>query len=330
MASRHNVRCATYLSALGSGCALLLMAALPVYRYAPFDAAHLDGVIALCEREGWPSYPADPPRAHRVMTAAGVTTVVAVAGDGRVVGFACLQSDGEIQAHLSVIAVAADHRRHGVARRLLREGLAIAGGERLDLVTDSAEEFYMALPHRRFAGFRVYPQLQDTSGAGGAGDGPAVRPVLEDDQHWVADLLVQRWGGTVVVSRERRHEAARLPGIIAQIGADRVGLATYRRDGGDVELVTLDSVIHGRGVGTALLSAVADETHLLGSGRLWLVTTNDNLDAIRFYQRRRLRVVAVHAGAVDDARRLKPSIPTVGAFGIPVHDEIELELRLHD
>jgi hypothetical protein len=59
---------------------------------------------------------------------------------------------------------------------------------------------------------------------------------------------------------------------------------------------------------------------------VWLVTTNDNLDALRFYQRRGLRLVAVHAGAVDEARRLKPEIARVGEYGIPIRDEIELEL----
>ena len=60
----------------------------------------------------------------------------------------------------------------------------------------------------------------------------------------------------------------------------------------------------------------------------WVITINDNLDALRFYQRRGMRLVAVRPGAVDEARRLKPSIPVIGAQGIPIHDELELELRL--
>jgi len=126
----------------------------------PFAAADLDGVVALCAAERWPSFPEDPPRALRALTAPGVTTMVA-ADDAQVVGFAQLLSDGEIQAHLSLIAVAPGHRRRGIALAMLKAGLERAGGVRIDLITDTAPEFYAALPHRRMDGFRIYPQRAD-------------------------------------------------------------------------------------------------------------------------------------------------------------------------
>jgi ribosomal protein S18 acetylase RimI-like enzyme len=129
----------------------------------PFAPADLDGVIALCADEGWPSFPEDPPRALRALTAPGVTTIVA-AEDGAVVGFAQLVSDGEIQAHLSLVAVAPANRRQGLALKMLQEGLARAGGLRIDLITDTAPEFYAALPHRQMQGFRIYPQRAGRDG----------------------------------------------------------------------------------------------------------------------------------------------------------------------
>jgi ribosomal protein S18 acetylase RimI-like enzyme len=131
-----------------------------VVAYLPYQRDHLHGVIALCEAEGWPSFPADPERAHRVLTAPGVTAVIAVDG-GDVVGFAYVQSDGEIQAHLSALAVRQSHRRRGIGRALLAEALARGGGQRIDLITDTAEEFYASLPHRRWAGFRIYPNADE-------------------------------------------------------------------------------------------------------------------------------------------------------------------------
>lgn len=125
-------------------------------RYAPGDLA---GVLRLCEIEGWPSFPEDPARAARVLTAPGVTTLVAVE-DGRVAGFAQIQSDGEIQAHLSLLAVDPAFRRRGIARELVTLGLRQAGGLRIDLVTDSAEAFYAAFPHFRMPGFRLYPDYR--------------------------------------------------------------------------------------------------------------------------------------------------------------------------
>jgi ribosomal protein S18 acetylase RimI-like enzyme len=123
----------------------------------PYAADDLPGVIRLCELEGWPSFPQNPARAHRALTAPGVTSLVAVEGEA-VAGFAQLQSDGEIQAHLSLIAVDPAFRQQGIARDLIVEALRRAGGQRIDLVTDAAEGFYAQLPHFRFSGFRLYPE----------------------------------------------------------------------------------------------------------------------------------------------------------------------------
>ena len=126
---------------------------MKIRRYCPDD---LPGVLRLCEAERWPSFPEDPPLANRALTAPGVTTMVAMDND-RVIGFAQMQSDGEIQAHLSVMAVDKDYRGRGIARRLIGLALREAGGKRVDLLTDSAESFYSKLPHRRMSGFRLYP-----------------------------------------------------------------------------------------------------------------------------------------------------------------------------
>lgn len=122
-----------------------------------FALEHLDAVIGLCRAEGWPSFPEDPFRAGRVLTAPGVTTVVAVE-DGVVVGFAELFSDGEIQAFLANIAVVAERRGTGIGRRLVEEALILGGGLRVDLLSeDDATPFYDAFPHFRKPGFRLYP-----------------------------------------------------------------------------------------------------------------------------------------------------------------------------
>jgi len=121
-----------------------------------FLLSDLPGVLHLCKQEKWPSFPEDPARANRALTAPGVTTIVAVEGE-TIVGFAQLMSDGEIQAHLSLIAVDSAYRRRGIARELIASALRVAGGLRIDLITDSAEEFYSSFPHFRRAGFRLYP-----------------------------------------------------------------------------------------------------------------------------------------------------------------------------
>jgi GNAT superfamily N-acetyltransferase len=154
----------------------------------------------------------------------------------------------------------------------------------------------------------------------------SIRPKTAHDDRWVADTFVQQWGATFVVSRSRRHHVDQLPALIAEVGDQKCGLATYHTADGETELVSLNALVRQQGVGTALLAAVIEEARAAGSRRLWLITTNDNLDAMRFYQRRGMRLVAVHPGAVDESRELKPEIPLTGDYGIGIHDEIEVEL----
>lgn len=123
----------------------------------PFDDAHLGGVLALCRAEGWPSLPADPSRALRALRAPGVTSYVGLVDD-RVVGFAQLLSDGEIQAYLALLLVADGERGTGLGRRLVRTCLERAGGVRVDLLADTASiGFYERFRHRSLPGYRIYP-----------------------------------------------------------------------------------------------------------------------------------------------------------------------------
>jgi GNAT superfamily N-acetyltransferase len=155
-----------------------------------------------------------------------------------------------------------------------------------------------------------------------------VRALRDGERAWAAERLIGRWGDVRVVSRGRLRDAARLPALVAVRGAELCGLATYAIEGDECELVTLDAFAQGAGAGTALLNGVADVARASGCVRLWLITTNDNLAAMRFYQRRGMRLTALHRDAVETSRRLKPSIPQTGAGGIPIRDELELELPL--
>jgi ribosomal protein S18 acetylase RimI-like enzyme len=156
----------------------------------------------------------------------------------------------------------------------------------------------------------------------------STRPLHADDHSWAARLLEEHWGSVRSVSRGRVHRADRLPGFVAEIDGQRVGLVTFDIAGEQCEVVTLNSLREQIGVGTALLDAVREVANDAGCRRLWLITTNDNLAALRFYQKRGWRLVALHRDALDESRRLKPEIGHVGIDGIPLRDEIELELPL--
>ena len=151
-----------------------------------------------------------------------------------------------------------------------------------------------------------------------------IEPFGPADHAWAAALLTKDFGEPAVVARGVLRDPLTLPGFVARIDGAPVGLVTYQVEEDECELVT----INGPGVGAALLYAAVGQARLLGCRRIWLVTTNDNVRALRFYQRHGWDLVALHRDAVTHGRRLKPSIPELGMDGIPIRHELELELRL--
>lgn len=136
--------------------------------------------------------------------------------------------------------------------------------------------------------------------------------------------MVELWGSELQVVHQSVYRPAELPGLIAERAGRVVGLLTYQVSDEMLEIVTLNAIERRTGVGTVLMEAVVADARQLRCQEIRLTTTNDNLDAIRFYQRRGLRLVALRPGAVDRARLEKPEIPRVGDYGIPLRDEIDL------
>ena len=155
-----------------------------------------------------------------------------------------------------------------------------------------------------------------------------VRRVEAHERPQVANFLEAHWGSVQIVSRGHIHQADCLPAFVAIWDEQVVGLVTYHIHQGMCEIVSLDSLIVKIGVGTALINAVIDEAARYNCKRAWLITTNDNLNALGFYQRRGFRLVAVYQGAIDVAREMKPQIPHIGMDNIPIHDELELQMWL--
>ncbi|MEV4532314.1 GNAT family N-acetyltransferase [Asanoa sp. NPDC049518] len=150
-----------------------------------------------------------------------------------------------------------------------------------------------------------------------------------DDREALDEFHQRTWGSPIVVVHDEAIDLRTLPALVAVDSDGKfAGALSWRVDGDALEIVSIAAATSGAGVGTALLDAVVAEARAAGSSRVWLVTTNDNLGALQFYQRRGMRIVGVDQGAVDRARRMKPSIPTVADNGIPIRDEIRLELRI--
>jgi GNAT superfamily N-acetyltransferase len=155
-----------------------------------------------------------------------------------------------------------------------------------------------------------------------------VRPIRAADRSWAKNFLIERWGSDRMVAHSAIYYPAELEGFLALQDGEPAGYATYDIVGDSCEIVFIDSGPQHRGIGTALLEAIKRLALERDCNRLWLITTNDNLDALRFYQRRGFHLTALTPNAVDASRLLKPEIPLAGDFGIPLRDELELEMTL--
>jgi ribosomal protein S18 acetylase RimI-like enzyme len=153
-----------------------------------------------------------------------------------------------------------------------------------------------------------------------------VRPVADDDKDWVIALLTEHWGSARSVSRGKLYQADRLPGFVAVYDGKPTGLITYNIGGKECEITTMNSLTEGKGIGSALIDAVKGVAKTAKCRRLWLITTNDNTKALRWWQKQGFTLAALYPNAIERDRLLKPEIPLTGDDGIHIRDEIELEM----
>jgi GNAT superfamily N-acetyltransferase len=155
-----------------------------------------------------------------------------------------------------------------------------------------------------------------------------VRPATAMDHDRVQAFLV-RSNADKVARHGELVDALRYPSLVAEGDGELAGVLTYVLDVEACEVLTLHATVSWQGIGTALLEAVERIAQAAGCQRLWLITTNDNIDAMRFYQRRGFRMTALYVDAVTQSRRrLKPGIPDFGDYRIPIRDEVEFEKLL--
>ena len=156
-----------------------------------------------------------------------------------------------------------------------------------------------------------------------------IRPLAESDREWTREFILEHWGDESILVHGSVYYPHKLRGFLAISGRTKmIGLVTYVIVNSECELVTLNSLIEGKGIGTALVQAVQEEAVRSVCSRLWCITTNDNFSALIFYQKYGFRIIRINPGAVERARAIKPSIPLFGLESIPIRDEIELEIKL--
>jgi ribosomal protein S18 acetylase RimI-like enzyme len=152
-----------------------------------------------------------------------------------------------------------------------------------------------------------------------------IRRLTQNDLPRLRDFWIEQWGSDFIVVHKEIIRHDEVDGFIYD---DWAGLITFMVRGEECEITSLDSLKEGKGIGTALIDKVLQEAQEKKCRRVFLITTNDNLHALGFYQRRGFELVTVHRGAVNESRKVKPTIPLIGENNIPLRDEIELEMLI--
>ena len=149
--------------------------------------------------------------------------------------------------------------------------------------------------------------------------------LTDNDGIRLREFWIEHWGGEEMIVHGEEFHLEQLDGFVTD---DWQGVVTFTVRDEECEIVSLDSLREGQGIGTKLIARVLDEAREQNCRRVFLSTTNDNLHALGFYQKRGFELVVVRRGAINESRKIKPGIPLIGYNNIPLRDEIELEMSL--
>ncbi|MDH7476080.1 MAG: GNAT family N-acetyltransferase [Microgenomates group bacterium] len=153
-----------------------------------------------------------------------------------------------------------------------------------------------------------------------------IKSIDDKERKGIKKIIKERWNDKRIVYNGKVFYPHKLKGFIALKGKEIIGLISYKTLKNTYWIISIDFLFESRGIGTALIKTVKKEAKKNGIKKLKLITTNDNLSAIRFYQKRGFRLKKIYPNAVEKSRKVKPTIPKVGEEGIPILDEIELEM----
>jgi len=152
-------------------------------------------------------------------------------------------------------------------------------------------------------------------------------PIMEAYRKVVDDCIAESWGGPYIVTKGKIIDTRTNAGVVAIGDNGILGYALYNIADGECEITVLESLVENQGIGSALVEMIIKQASHEGCTRIWLITTNDNVRAIRFYQRIGFNLCAVHINALEESRKLKPKIPLTGYDGIPIAHEFEFEKK---
>jgi GNAT superfamily N-acetyltransferase len=155
-----------------------------------------------------------------------------------------------------------------------------------------------------------------------------IKGISSENRQQINDFIKSQWFSTDMAVKGELVDMTNIDGFAAYEYGEIIGLVTYRIIDSECEIMSLDSLREKKGIGTAIVNKVIEKGAIERCDKVTLITTNDNINALRFYQKRGFDMVKVYRNSVKASRKLKPSIPMIGEFGIPIKHEIEFEMEL--
>ena len=149
----------------------------------------------------------------------------------------------------------------------------------------------------------------------------------EKDNNAVSQII-KGWGSDILVSRGEIYKGEDLDGILTYENDKIIGIGLYYIKNNECEIVLLETFKQNIGIGTKIIEKIKEISKNKNCKRIWLITSNDNIDAIKFYQRRGFNIANIYKNAMEKSRELKPTIPLMGNYEIPIRDEIEFEIKI--
>ena len=155
-----------------------------------------------------------------------------------------------------------------------------------------------------------------------------IKTISPENREKINGFINTHWQSTYMVVRGELVDMTILDGFVAYEDDKIIGLVTYKIIDSECEIISLDSLKERQGIGTTLVNNVIEIAKKNKCTKIKLITTNDNINAIRFYQKLGFDMANLYHNALEISRKLKPSIPLIGEFGIPLKHEIEFIIDL--
>ncbi len=153
-------------------------------------------------------------------------------------------------------------------------------------------------------------------------------PINNDLRPKVNQLIADEWAGPIVVTKGVAHDTSTADGFVSIDNGVLTGYILYTIQNHQCEILALQSLVENHGIGSNLIESVINIAKSSSCTRVWLITTNDNVHAIRYYQKFGFELTGVYINALDESRKQKPSIPQFGNEGIPLKHEFEFSYSL--